>query len=79
MDQDKLIGWLCILRLQFGKSEAFYLPHAVRHEMERRGWIEVGDADWDGNHRAGLTNKGMALSDLQAPEWGIDSVPAETD
>ena len=69
MTDDHLTGWLVIMRGQPG-GEAFYMPDEVNKALEDKGWIETSGAD----HWLRVTDLGCAVSDLAAPEWGIDSL-----
>lgn len=71
MREEYLLGWLCIMRLNWGCNNRFNLPTIVKAGMEERGWIECSPRG------ARLTDAGVAASDLVAPEWGIDPIPSE--
>lgn len=71
MRDDHLIGWLCIMRHNLddsGEGE-FMIPTCVKEAMAARGWVEITD-NW-----LHVTEKGTAVSDLAAPEWGIAPIP----
>lgn len=72
MTDDHLIGWLCIMRLNWGADNRFNMPTEVRESLEKKGWIECHPA-----HGARLTDAGAAITDLHAGEWGIDAVNTE--
>ncbi|MHC5022026.1 MAG: hypothetical protein ACYTGX_18355 [Planctomycetota bacterium] len=72
ISDERLIGWLCIMRLNWDGGVQFQMPHEVRAELTRRGWISSAEEpDWDGAYESSLTNDGVALCDLNAAEWGI--------
>lgn len=73
-----LVGWLCILRLNLDEEGAgeFYIPSAVKEGLEAKGWVTLGESDWRGSQPLTVTDAGTAVSDLAAPEWGIDPIPA---
>lgn len=81
MTEDHLIGWLCIMRHNLSNQGegAFYIPGEVKRAMERRAWVEVGEPDEDGRRSLHVTEAGTLVSDLAAPEWGINPVPAVDD
>lgn len=75
ISDDKLIGWLCILRNQFDgdTTETLLVPDTVSAELAKRGWIDMdGDLNWQGTHDTLFTDEGRRVSDLNAAEWGID-------
>lgn len=77
---DMLIGWLCIARHQFSNGETFNMPKAVSVELIERGWlVECGQEDGCDEWNAHITDLGLQITDLNAPEWGIDSIPQETE
>ena len=79
IDQDKLVGWLCIMRHNLDDTGAgeFFIPSEIREQLSEAGWVEVGDADDEGRRDLQVTDSGTLVSDLAAPEWGIDPVPIE--
>lgn len=75
--EDKLIGWLCILRNQFDgdTTETLMVPDAISAELARRGWITMESVlNWQGTHDTLFTDEGRRVSDLNAAEWGIDAL-----
>lgn len=76
---EKLIGWLCIMRHNLDEEgvAVFQIPRAVKEALIEAGWVEVGEKDWDGSQSLHVTSAGCAVTDLAAPEWGIDPVPIE--
>lgn len=75
--EDRLIGWLCILRNQFDKNirASLMIPDVVSAELAKRGWLELQtEEDWEGLHDALFTDEGKRVSDLNAAEWGIDAL-----
>ena len=80
MDRNKLIGWLCIWRLQHGSPNdgRMCVPTKVRLAWIAAGWVEeTGDRDRFGYCHSNLTDAGMLVTDLSCPEWGIDPLPVE--
>ena len=73
ISEDHLIGWLCMTRFNFSAEHTISAPDGVDAELVRRGWMTIAaEPDWDGDRFADLTDKGRAVSDLWAAEWGID-------
>lgn len=78
MNDEKLIGWLVAIRWQWVQSGTAHVPTRVMDALVARGWIGKPDApDWQGHQPCGMTQAGGATYDLNAPEWGIDTIPAE--
>lgn len=76
--EQHLIGWLVITRYQLENDTIAKLPNAVLVELVKRGWLECDpEPDWEGLRSSGLTAAGASVSDLAAPEWGIDPIPQE--
>ncbi len=74
-DEEKLLGWLCIVRLNLGHDkEPFNIPRPVRLALRQRGWIECTDEHQSPAH---VTELGRRVTDLAAPEWGIDPIGVE--
>jgi len=75
--ETQLIGWLCMMRLQWDKKKTCFLPTAVTAGLVARGWMEQPskEPDWDGDHTVTLTDAGVAVIDLNAPDWGINTIP----
>jgi hypothetical protein len=79
ISEDRLIGWLCFVRLSFTNGRVADVPTEVQSELVRRGWIEVDDEeDFDGLS-TWVTDAGACISDLNGPEWGIDPLPQPAD
>ncbi len=77
ISEDRLIGWLCILRHQFNgqHTETLSMPATVSAELHKRGWIEMENGlNWQGTHDTLFTDEGRRVSDLNAAEWGIDAL-----
>ena len=76
LNKNNLAGWLCIMRHNISENGegTFEMPTLVREQMEWCGWI-VTSRDRDGAFSVRLTSKGLFVSDVEAPEWGIDSIP----
>lgn len=73
--EDKLIGWLCMIRLALSAGQCPFVPTEVQAALVKRGWLEVSpEVDWDDRHDATVTDAGCLVADLNAPEWGIDPV-----
>ena len=65
LPDEKLLGWLCIMRMNFSHDMAITLPPVVQRQLAARGWLEVSEKpDYDGNHYAHVTEAGAAASDL---------------
>lgn len=81
MNDEKLIGWLCFMRHQWSNGiERGVLPTCVHTEFVKRGWLEIGDdVDWEGDRRGHITDAGLALCDLYGPDWGINTIPEESE
>lgn len=77
---DKLIGWLCFLRHQWSNGVTCMVPNEISAEFISRGWVdnEPGQED-DGCYTSTLTELGTFLSDVNAAEWGINSIPEESE
>lgn len=70
-----LIGWLCMIRLNWDAEIPAFTPTVVQRALVAKGWLEIDDeADWQGNHQARWTDAGLAVSDLGGPEWGIETL-----
>lgn len=81
LPDDKLIAWLCVMQYQFAQdAESFHVPQSVQDALIERGWCSIGEEkNWKGQHDIGLTEKGAAIRDLHGPEWGLDTIPEETE
>lgn len=78
LPEDKLIGWICMIRLALSNGQCPFVPTLVQEALCKRGWLEVNpEVDWDDRHEATVTDEGALISDLAAPEWGIDPIPAD--
>lgn len=72
LSEEKLIGWLCIMRLNLD-TRPFDIPNFVRDSLIAKGWITVDtEADEDGLFLLRVTAAGLKITDLQAAEWGIN-------
>lgn len=78
ISDDKLLGWLVFWRHQsVNEIPNVAIPRSISGEMVARGWITpVPGSDWEGTSW-NFTQLGLALSDLTAPEYGIDPCPME--
>lgn len=78
--EDRLIGWLCIARHQWSNGAECILPAGVLHTLVERGWLRHCDgSDGCTNWNAHMTDQGYAITDLDAADWGINSLPEEID
>lgn len=77
ISETNLIGWLVFYRLQCSNDAGpTMIPDGVEQALVAKGWIESeGSEDWQGNHNGRITDLGVAVSDLAAPEWGVTSLP----
>lgn len=80
MNEDRLVGWLCMWRLQHGSANDgnIDMPSAVMQGLADRGWVEFGPEEHDGKI-ARITEAGAAITDLHGPDWGIDTIPVEAE
>lgn len=82
LDESKLIGWLCFIRLQVDSCDedpGFVLPDEVVTKFVTLGWMtyaECDDPECDRSHSE-ITDMGNMVYDLNAPEWGIDPIYSE--
>ena len=73
---DKLIGWIVMVRLAFDGDRDPFLPTIVQRHLVERGWLEIDpEPQWNGHKQAHITDAGLAVTDLHGPEWGIDTMP----
>lgn len=91
MTDDRLIGWLCIMRHNLSNGGLgslnedglchgkFCIPPDVRNALVARGWMDAYlDEPVPGQSQTGsvtITRAGHLVSDLAAPDWGIDPIP----
>jgi hypothetical protein len=75
LTEEHLIGWLCIMRhnLDENGSGAFCIPRCVKQALVDRGWVTTTAAE-DGTQWLHVLDPGTLVSDLAAPEWGIDPI-----
>lgn len=74
-DESKLVGWLCFARHQWSHGVECVIPNLLCAEMIRRGWMKRCDGrDGCEGFNAHMTDKGVAVTDLHAAEWGIDAM-----
>lgn len=70
MNDERLIAWLCVYRLQMDDDDdehvQFSVPTAVHIALKERGWIDDKDS---------FTKAGLAVTDLHGADWGIDTIP----
>lgn len=84
--EERLLGWLVIFRVQMraqdqlGMHLPFMMPGEVREAMRERSWITmtpIPEAPPDaGAYHMEITDKGMMVSDLAGPEWGVSLMGA---
>lgn len=84
--EERLLGWLVIFRAQLafqaslGLQAPFMLPAGVREAMLARKWIELTQVGQAANgavaYQMDLTDRGMMVSDLAGPEWGVSLMGA---
>jgi hypothetical protein len=80
LSEDKLIGWACIFRnqgLHFDDEDhTTHVPDCVVDALVERGWVEVtrAEPDWNSSREVSFTEAGKAVTDLNAPEWGLEWV-----
>lgn len=74
MRDEILTGWLCIARLHFEDEDStFQIPCCVQRALVERGWATI-EEEAPGEKRMFITDDGFRVTDLNAPEWGIDSL-----
>lgn len=72
-DNERLIGWLCFARHQWSNNVECVLPTLITRRMIQLGWMcKCDGTDGCTGFNAHLTDKGTAMTDMHAPEWGID-------
>lgn len=80
LPEEKLVGWLCFWRLQHGSRNdgICCIPGHVWRAWEQRGWItlDVQNPDEYGYLPANITERGKMVTDLNAADWGIESLEA---
>lgn len=80
VSEDKLVGWLVAMLWHYQQAGGAHLPTAVLDQLVERGWVENPDEpQWDGKCPCGITPAGYALYDLHAPDYGIDTIPEESE
>lgn len=72
MTDTVLTAWLCIYRMQhsWNRELEFCMPTLVRDALIERGWLDDADE---------LTDAGLAVTDMEAAEWGINALEVECD
>jgi len=72
VSRDRLIGWLCVLRMQFNAEQCIRMPRGVQAQLIEEGWLEVDtEEDWEGHRASQITQKGVDVSDMHGADWGI--------
>lgn len=74
ISEDKLIAWLVFLNNQWNEDEVACAPVDVMSELRKRGWVESDDPDWQGRKPSCLSPAGQAIYDLNAPDYGIETL-----
>ena len=75
MDEKRLIGWLCIARLNVNLEEPMTVPEVVADGWVSRGWVEIGGLNPNRANDVSYTAAGRAVVDLHGPDWGIGTIP----
>lgn len=74
--EEKLLGWLVFLGFGFNADRTVYVPARIIKAMAARGWAYVNEEpDWDGERFSDLTVEGRKIYDLEAPAWGVETIP----
>jgi len=69
-----LTGWLVFIRHNLGHEEVpIFIPSQVRVELLDHGWVRVEPLS-ENTYDLHVTDAGTLVSDLAAPEWGIDPI-----
>jgi len=71
-------GWMVFVRLQISRGVPCNMPATVREELRRRKLLKVTPVDKDDPNQGfitSMTRRGVALTDLEGPEWGVNSIP----
>jgi hypothetical protein len=69
----ELVGWMVFIDYQFKQGHGCQAPFDIIDALRAKGWVEKpDDPDWDGKQPMKVTQAGMAIADLNAPEWGIE-------
>lgn len=80
LSDEKLIAWLCFMRLQWGQDFVPAIPPDVTDALISRGWfVQRSDLDWNGERDGTLTDAGVAMADIHGPDWGIKTIPQESE
>lgn len=72
---DVLLSWLCIARFNVDGvgNTGFLFPESVAASLRMRGWMQCEDSD-DDEALMSFTAEGKAMTDMWAPEYGIELV-----
>lgn len=80
MNEQALIGWLCIARMQFRNEHPFHMPDVIQQALTARGWLtEPSEVGWDGFCSINFTPAGEAVCDMNDPEWAIEYEETEVE
>ncbi len=66
-----LIGWLVAYKFQLASAGRLTVPPLVAQDWIELGWFAAIEQD-DGSVRLSPTEKGMAVADMNAPEYGVE-------
>lgn len=56
----------------------FLIPTEIKEGLVARGWVILRAEVMGWAQELHVTDEGTHVSDMAAPEWGIDPVPAES-
>lgn len=75
IERDRLIGWLCMVRYSTSSGCPVMVPDLIQHALKAQGWLDVEtEENSEGTHDIELSAAGLAVSDLNYAEWGIDPI-----
>ena len=83
--EEVLVAWLVMFRHQAWNGVQCVVPAMVSAELVGRGWIElthpeiVSGLDDEIPYDVHVTDLGCVVSDLTAPEFGIDPIGSESE
>lgn len=75
-----LEGWLCIVRAQFTDEDCWgpvAIPEEIYEDLEAKGWVLGIKVSVDGEDEPNpfaLTEKGLMVTDVCGPEWGLETI-----
>jgi hypothetical protein len=80
ISDDALAAWLSIYRYQFEQDHTLHLPGVVCDALIAKGWCtNDGETRWDGVGFMTITPAGDAIIDIHAPDYGIATIPEDSD